>query len=94
MGKSKSPRQKGKISFTRFFQHFKEGDNVAVAPEKSVHFGYSKRIVGRTGKVVAKRGKAYYVEIKELNKLKKYSIMPIHLKKIESLGAGATGVAK
>ena len=79
----KSPRQKGKISFTRYFQQFKEGDFVAVAKEHSVPFQYSHRLQGRTGKVIAKRGQSYYVEISDLGKAKRYSIKPIHLKKIE-----------
>ena len=79
----KSPRQKGKISFTRYFQQFKKGDFVAVAKEHSVPFHYSDRLQGRTGKVIEKRGHSYYVEIPDLGKPKRYSIKPIHLKKIE-----------
>lgn len=84
MLKHKNFRTRGKISFTRFFQKFKPGDSVAVAKELSISFPYSKRINGRTGKVIAQRGSAYYVEIAELGKLKRYSIKPIHLKKIQN----------
>ncbi len=80
----KNPRAKGKFSFTRFFQQFKKGDSVAVSKELSVPFPYSHRLQGRTGKVIEKRGSAYYVEISDLNKPKKYLIKPIHLIKIES----------
>lgn len=83
MAKRKSPRQRGKISFTKYFQSFKEGDFVAVARELSVIFGYSKRTQGRTGRVIAKKGSAYEVEINDLNKPKRYFIKPVHLKKIE-----------
>ena len=79
---TKGIREKGKFSFMKFFQKFKPGDSVAVAREISVKFGYPKRLQGRTGKIVEKRGSAYYVEIKDFNKLKRYSIKPIHLKKI------------
>jgi large subunit ribosomal protein L21e len=82
MLKYKKSRQKGKFSFMRFFQKFKEGDTVAVVRELSQKFGYSKRLQGKTGKVIEKRGSAYYVEIKDLNKPKRYLIRPIHLKKI------------
>jgi large subunit ribosomal protein L21e len=78
----KNPRDKGKFSFTRFFQKFKEGDSVAVVRELSFPFPYSKRLQGRTGKVIEKRGSAYYVEISDLNKPKRYLIKPIHLKRI------------
>jgi large subunit ribosomal protein L21e len=84
MLKHKTPRAKGKFSFTRFFQKLKKGDTVAVAKELSVPFPYSKRLQGRTGKVLEKRGSAYYVEIKDINKTKKYSLKPIHLKKIKN----------
>jgi len=83
MPRKKSPRTKGKFSFTRFFQKFNEGDRVAVAQELSVRFGYSKRLQGRTGKVVEKQGAAYKVEIKDFNKSKLYLIKPVHLIKIK-----------
>jgi len=83
MTKRKNPKDRGKISLTRYFQVFKEGDFVAVTPEKSEHLGYSTRINGKTGKVISKQGNAYYIEINDLNKPKRYFIKPIHLKKIE-----------
>ena len=83
MAKSKTARARGKFSFTKFFQKFKEGDSVAVARELSESFNYPKRLQGRTGKVIAKQGSAYCVEIKDINMPKRYLIKPIHLKKIE-----------
>ncbi len=79
----KHPSTKGRISFTRYFQEFAAGDSVAVCVELSLPFNYSHRLQGRTGKVLEKRGSAYYVEINDLNKPKRYLIKPIHLKKIE-----------
>lgn len=85
MLKHKSPSQKGKISLTRFFQKFKAGDAVAVVRELGVNLSYSKRIQGKTGKVLGQRGKAYEIEVKDMNKPKRYLIKPIHLKKIEQI---------
>tara|TARA_Y100000310_G_C20694141_1_gene824274 strand:- start:1635 stop:1895 length:261 start_codon:yes stop_codon:yes gene_type:complete len=85
MLKRKKPRQKGKFSFTKYFQKFQPGDSVAVVRELSVNLGYPKRLQGKTGKVLEKRGFAYYVEIKDLNKVKRYSIKPIHLTKIQDI---------
>jgi large subunit ribosomal protein L21e len=82
MLKRKKPKEKGKISFSRYFQKLKEGDSVAVVRELSIPIGYSKRLQGRTGKVVKKQGGAYEVEIKDLNKKKRYFIKPVHLKKL------------
>lgn len=78
----KSPRTKGKFSFKKYFQKFQSGDSVAVVKELSQPFGYKNKLQGRTGKVIEKRGSAYYIAIKDLNKEKKYLIRPIHLRKI------------
>jgi large subunit ribosomal protein L21e len=83
MLKYKRIRNRGKFSFTRFFQKFKPGDRVAVVRELSQSFGYSKRLQGKTGTVLKKQGSAYQVEIKDLNKPKKYAIRPIHLTRIQ-----------
>lgn len=83
MLKHKRMRERGKVQFSRFFQTFSPGDLVAVARELSVKFGYSNRLQGRTGRIIEKRGSAYYVEIKDLDKPKRYVLKPIHLRKIE-----------
>ncbi len=83
MLKRKRIREKGKISFMRFFQKFSEGDSVAVARELSVGAGFPKTIQGRTGKIIEKRGSAYVVEINDFNLPKKYIIKPVHLKRIQ-----------
>ncbi len=83
MLKHKRNKDRGKISFSRYFQKFKPGDSVAVVRELSIPLAYSTRIQGKTGKVIEKKGNSYHVEIKDMNKKKYYFIMPIHLKKIE-----------
>ena len=83
MLKRKKPRTKGKISFSRYFQTFKPGDYVAVARELSIPFGYSKRVQGRTGRIIERKGSSYHVEINDLNKKKYYFIKPIHLTRVE-----------
>lgn len=86
MLKRKRIRKKGKISFTRFFQKFNSGDSVAVIRELAQQGpGFPKRMQGRTGKVIEKRGSAYVIEIKDFNMKKIYIIKPIHLKKIKTL---------
>ena len=84
MLKRKRIRERGKISLTRYFQEFDNGDFVAVVRELGVQSpGFPKRIQGRTGVVIKKVGEAYIVEIKDYKLPKKYSIKPIHLKKIQ-----------
>lgn len=82
MAEHKHPRQRGKVSFMKFFQQFKPGDSVAVVREQSEIFGYSKRMQGRTGRVLSQQGSAYCVEIADLGKPKRYFIKPVHLRRI------------
>jgi ribosomal protein L21E len=84
MLKRKRIGTKGKFSFMKYFQKFNSGDSVAVVRELSHQStGFPKKMQGRTGKVLAKMGNAYVVEMKDLKMKKKYTIKPIHLKKIE-----------
>ena len=83
----KRARDKGKFSFSRYFQKLQPGDKVAVVRELSFTFGFENRIQGRTGTVLAKQGDSYCVEINDLNKPKKYVLKPIHLRKIETMEA-------
>jgi large subunit ribosomal protein L21e len=88
MLKRKRIREKGKISFMRYFQKFNSGDFVAIVRELNQQSpGFSKRMQGRTGKVIGKRGSAYVVEVNDFKAKKLYSIKPIHLKKIKVLEA-------
>ncbi len=83
MGKRKPVRTRGKLQLSRYFQDLKEGDSVAVVEEASVDMSFPKRLQGRTGVVESKRGRAYLIKIKDMNKEKKFLIHPIHLKKIK-----------
>ena len=84
MAKGRRIRKKGKLSLMRYFQKFSPGDLVAVIRDLSVKFGYSRRVQGRTGKVIKKQGSAYDVEINDHNKPKRYFIKPVHLQKIKA----------
>jgi large subunit ribosomal protein L21e len=80
----KQIKTRGKISLSNYFQNFKEGDSVAVIKEPSISSNFPKRLQGRTGKVIEKRGRAYIVKIMEYTKEKKFIIEPVHLKKIKN----------
>ncbi|MEK6760956.1 MAG: 50S ribosomal protein L21e [Nanoarchaeota archaeon] len=82
--RKKPSREKGKLKFSRYFQEFKEGDKVAFVRELSVTSNVPDRYQGRTGTVEFRRGKAYSVKIKDLNKEKSFLIEPIHLRKIKN----------
>ena len=81
----KKIRTRGKIQFSRYFQKFQEGESVAVVVEPSIKSSFPKRLQGRTGKIEEKRGKAYFVKIKDQKKEKMFLIEPIHLKKIKQI---------
>ena len=83
MVKVKKAREKGKISFSRFFKKFSEGDSVAVVRELSIPSNFPERLQGRTGVIESKLGKSYFVKIKDQNKEKRFLIEPIHLREIK-----------
>jgi len=76
-------RAKGKISLSKYFQEFSNGESVAVVRERAVRSSFPERIQGRTGVIDGKRGRSYLVKLSDLNKEKMYIIQPVHLKKIE-----------
>jgi large subunit ribosomal protein L21e len=65
------------------FQKFSEGDKVVVVRELSVSSNFPKRMIGKTGIVESKRGKAYIIKMKDMNKDKKFILEPIHLRRIK-----------
>jgi large subunit ribosomal protein L21e len=83
MVKKKNIREKGKLSLSKYFKKFEKGDSVAIVLEKSLVSNIPKRFQGRTGVVEDQRGEAYIVELKDYDKLKKFLIKPIHLKKLK-----------
>lgn len=84
MVKRKNIRARGKVSLSKYFQEFKEGQRVAVMKEQSIASSFPERLQGCTGVIGGKKGKTYLVKIKTQNKEKEFLIEPIHLKKIES----------
>jgi len=85
MLKKKRVREKGKIKFSEYFKKLKKGDRVAVKRELGIKkIGFPKKLQGKTGEIVDKRGKAYIVKIKDLRQEKRFIIHPIHLNKIKN----------
>ena len=80
---SKHPRQRGKISISRFFQNFEIGDYVAIDIEPSYHKGMPHpKFQGKTGIIIGKQGEAYVLLIRDGNKVKKILSLPVHLKRV------------
>lgn len=81
--KTKSVRTKGKLQLSRYFQELKEGDRVSVNRELSLKSGFPRRLQGRTGVVLKRKGRVYNIQIKDQAKEKQFLIAPIHLTKIK-----------
>jgi len=79
----KNYKNKGKISLSKFFKEFKEGDKVVLQAEPAVQKGiYFQRYHGKSGLILGKKGSCYEVLIKDKNRGKRLVIPPIHLKSI------------
>lgn len=78
----KKPRARGLSPITLEMQRFDVGQKVNIVIDPSVHKGMPfSRFHGKTGTVLAERGRAYEVAVKEGNKMKMVVARPQHLKK-------------
>jgi len=81
---SKHFRERGKISLTKYFAEYKEGDKITLKAEPAVQDGiYHLRFHSKTGVVKGKQGKCYKVEIKDGKKPKELIVHPIHLARLK-----------
>lgn len=89
--KSHGPRRRTREKFRRsvrtsvneFLKQFEIGDKVVIKINSSSESGMPfRRFQGLCGEVVEKRGRAYVLEIKDGDKVKKVIANPEHLKKI------------
>jgi large subunit ribosomal protein L21e len=77
-----SVRTKGKVSLSRYFQEFEDGDTVNLKIHPAVQKGrFFPRFHGHTGKISGKKGACYQVTIKDGGKVKQLYVHPIHLNK-------------
>ncbi|MEM4181771.1 MAG: hypothetical protein QXX68_01295 [Candidatus Pacearchaeota archaeon] len=81
--RKKQVRTKGKIKLSEYFKDMKEGESVSVVKDSSIPSSFSKRIVGRVGKIIGKRGSFMLVQVKEGKKLKTHLIHPINLRRVK-----------
>ena len=82
-GTRKRFKKDRKVTVNQFMRKFELGDKIVIDIESSSSSGMPfRRFQGHTGKVVGQRGRAYLVEIKDGNKLKKIAAKPEHIKTI------------
>ena len=77
-------KYKTRVSFSKHFQKFQNGEIVAVIKKPSVTASFPGRLHGQTGVIDGKVGKAYVVRINGKKRDKKFLVMPIHLNKINA----------
>jgi len=77
----KFTRMKG---LTVHFKQLKQGEMVTVVFNPSIPFHFPKRIIGYTGIVTGKKGRANIIELREGGKSKTFLIGAAHLKKIRA----------
>lgn len=64
-------------------QSFETGDRVSIIIEPAITAGMPHpRFHGRVGTITGKRGRAYEVKIKDLNKEKIFVSLPVHLRRV------------
>ena len=80
---TKSKKDKGKISLTRYLQKFDVGQKVHLSVEPAVQKGmYNPVFMHKSGTVKGMQGKCYKIEINDLGKNKTLIVHPVHLKKL------------
>ncbi len=74
-------RRGSKMSVTSLLREFKEGDNVIIKINSSIHGGMPfRRFQNLTGKIVQKRGEGYVLKVMHGDKEKKIISTAAHLK--------------
>jgi large subunit ribosomal protein L21e len=77
-------RDRGKTKIRKYLQSFKENDVVSIVIDPSYQSIPYPLFHGKTGRVIGRRGRACFVEIKDGDKTKKVVVAPEHLTKIEA----------
>lgn len=83
MLKHKRMRERGKHRLSRLFQELGVGNRVAVVRNLSSPGSFPRRIQGKTGTIIEKRGNALMVLLRDGKKEKKFIITKEHLQKLK-----------
>ncbi|VVB52574.1 50S ribosomal protein L21e [uncultured archaeon] len=74
------PKSRGKISISRYLQQFEEAETVSIVIDSRYQSVPHKRFQGKTGVIVGKQGRAYYISVRDGNSQKTVLVNPEHLK--------------
>lgn len=72
-------RDKGKVRIRRYMKEFSENDRVSITIDASYQNIPHPRFQGRSGSIVSKQGRAYFVKISDGGKEKTILVNPEHL---------------
>ena len=75
-------QSKRKLTIPGLISGYSIGDCVAIDSQSKYSGMPHPRYRGRTGTIVAQRGKSYVVEISDMNATKQLIIPPVHLKAV------------
>ncbi|MFH1403836.1 MAG: 50S ribosomal protein L21e [Candidatus Altiarchaeota archaeon] len=75
-------RERGKVKIRRRLTEFEENQDVSIKIDPSYQKMPHPRFKGRTGKVVGRQGRSYFVKIIDGGKTKKILVQPEHLNKV------------
>ena len=75
-------KSESKKKMSKTFQKLKAGDKVSVSIEASENTNFPRRLLGSTGVVEGKRGKAYILKIKDTGREKEFVVKAVHIKKL------------
>ena len=76
-------RDRGKIKIRQYMQNFEEGDAVSIRINPRYQNIPHPRFQGTSGRIVKKQGRAYYVRIKDGDKIKQIISNPEHLVRLK-----------
>ncbi len=78
----RGPRKRGLSPITRALQTFEVGERASIVIDASVQKGWPHhRFHGMTGTVVARRGRAYVLDVRFGGMVKKAVVLPHHLRR-------------
>ncbi len=84
---TKSPRRKGMDPLGPLLHEYVEGEQVNIQINPSVHKGMPhRRFHGKIGKILEKRGRAYIVEVRDGEQVKRIIALPNHIKPYKTTG--------
>ncbi|MBI2140699.1 hypothetical protein HYU14_07290 [Candidatus Woesearchaeota archaeon] len=76
-------KERGKISLSKYFQSFKDGDRVQLLLNSASPEGtFFRRFYGKSGIVTGKRGRCFEIALHDRGNNKTIIVHPIHLRRL------------